>query len=117
VLVEAAWSAAKSPGPLRAFALRTAARRGKNVATVAVARKLCVLRWHLLIDGALKATTNGGSIAWSWNLRRVAAGAHRDGARIRHVQSGGVELHHRLPLTAPRASASSSRTPPMPPIT
>jgi transposase len=48
VLVEAAWSAAKSPGPLRAFAQRTAARRGRHVATVAVARKLAVLAWHLL---------------------------------------------------------------------
>ena len=48
VLVEAAWSAAKAPGPLRAFAERTAARRGRNVATVAVARKLSVLAWHLL---------------------------------------------------------------------
>jgi transposase len=48
VLVEAAWSAAKAPGPLRAFAERTAARRGSNIAAVAVARKLCVLAWHLL---------------------------------------------------------------------
>ena len=48
VLVEAAWIAARSPGPLRAFALRTAARRGRHVATVAVARKLAVLCWHLL---------------------------------------------------------------------
>jgi transposase len=44
VLVEAARSAAKSPGPLRAFAQRTAARRGKNVATVAVART-CISGW------------------------------------------------------------------------
>lgn len=48
VLVEAAWSSARAPGPLRAFALRTAARRGRHVATVAVARKLAVLCWHLL---------------------------------------------------------------------
>jgi transposase len=48
VLVEAAWAAAKAPGPLRAFAQRTAARRGRHVATVAVARKLAVLAWHLL---------------------------------------------------------------------
>ena len=48
VLVEAAWSAARSPGPLRAFAARTAARRGRHVATVAVARKLAVLAWNLL---------------------------------------------------------------------
>lgn len=51
VLVEAAWSAAKSPGPLRAFAQRTAARRGRHVATVAVARKLAVLAWTLLTRG------------------------------------------------------------------
>jgi transposase len=51
VLVEAAWAAARSPGPLRAFATRTAARRGRNIAAVAVARKLCVLTWHLLTSG------------------------------------------------------------------
>ena len=51
MLVESAWSAAKSPGPLRAFAQRTAARRGRHVATVAVARKLAVLAWHLLTRG------------------------------------------------------------------
>ena len=41
----------QSPGPLRAFAERTAARRGRHVATVAVARKLAVLAWHLLTRG------------------------------------------------------------------
>lgn len=51
VLVEAAWVTARSPGPLRAFAVRTAARRGRHVATVAVARKLAVLCWHLLTRG------------------------------------------------------------------
>lgn len=47
-LVEAAWMATRSPGPLRAFALRVRARRGPNIAAVALARKLCVLAWHLL---------------------------------------------------------------------
>jgi transposase len=47
-LVEAAWAAARSPGPLRAFAERVGARRGRNIAAVAVARKLTVLSWHLL---------------------------------------------------------------------
>jgi transposase len=46
VLVEAAWAAQQSPGPLRAFGQRITARRGPQVAAVAVARKLCV--WHLL---------------------------------------------------------------------
>jgi transposase len=50
-LVEAAWSAAKAPGPLRGFAERTAARRGRHIAAVAVARKLAVLAWHLLSRG------------------------------------------------------------------
>jgi len=48
VLVEAAWTAIRSPGPLRAFGERVRARRGANKAAVAVARKLAVLCWHLL---------------------------------------------------------------------
>jgi transposase len=48
LLVEAAWAAAKAPGPLRAFFLRIRNRRGHQVAAVATARKLVVLIWHLL---------------------------------------------------------------------
>lgn len=48
MLVEAAWQAARAPGPLRAFAERVGARRGKQIAAIAVARKLTVLVWHLL---------------------------------------------------------------------
>lgn len=48
MLVEAAWSAAKAPGPLRGFFLRVRARRGHQVAAVATARKLAVLAWHML---------------------------------------------------------------------
>lgn len=48
MLVEAAWAAARTPGPLRAFFLRIQSRRGKAVAAVATARKLAVLAWHLL---------------------------------------------------------------------
>jgi transposase len=48
VLVEAAWVASRTTGPLHAFAQRVAARRGWNVAIVAVARKLAVIAWHLL---------------------------------------------------------------------
>ena len=52
MLVEAAWAAAKAPGPLRAFFLRIRARRGHQIAAVAVARKLAVLCWHLLTKDA-----------------------------------------------------------------
>jgi len=48
MLVEAAWAAARSPGPLRAFFMRVRARRGQHVAAVAVARKLAVIAWHVL---------------------------------------------------------------------
>ena len=48
MLVEAAWAAAKAPGPLHAFFVRIRARRGHQVAAVAVARKLAVLCWHML---------------------------------------------------------------------
>ena len=48
MLVEAAWAAAKAPGPLRAFFIRIRAKRGHQIAAVAVARKLAVLCWHML---------------------------------------------------------------------
>jgi transposase len=49
MLVEAAFSASKAPGPLRGFYERVRARRGIQVAIVATARKLAVLCWHLSI--------------------------------------------------------------------
>src|SRR5579862_8316086 len=48
MLVEAAWTVAKTPGPLHAFFVRIRARRGHQIAAVAVARKLTVLCWHVL---------------------------------------------------------------------
>ena len=48
LLVEAAWHAARTTGPLRAFHQRVKARRGANIATVAVARKLVVIAWNML---------------------------------------------------------------------
>jgi transposase len=48
MLVEAAWAAARAAGPLHAFFVRIRARRGHQIAAVAVARKLAVLCWHLL---------------------------------------------------------------------
>ena len=51
VLVEAAWIAQRQPGPLHAFGERIRARKGAQVAAVAVARKLACLCWQLLIKG------------------------------------------------------------------
>jgi transposase len=51
MLVEAAWQAIRSPGPLRAFYERVRGRRGTHVAAVAVARKITVIAWHILKHG------------------------------------------------------------------
>jgi transposase len=77
VLVEAAWSSAKSPGPLRAFAQRTAARRGRHVATVAVARKLAVLAWTLLTRGEDYAFARPSLVRRKIRRLELTAGAPR----------------------------------------
>jgi transposase len=48
MLTEAAFVAVSTAGPVRAFYQRVRARRGSQIAIVAVARKLAVLFWHLL---------------------------------------------------------------------
>ncbi len=48
VLVEAALTAVRSPGPLKGFYERVRARRGHQIAIVATARKMANLFWHLL---------------------------------------------------------------------
>jgi len=64
LLIEAAHSSVRTPGPLRAFYLRVRSRRGANVAIVATARKLAVLAWHLL--------TKDEDFRWSPAERTVA---------------------------------------------
>jgi transposase len=51
LLVEAAWHAARTPGPLHGFHERLSVRRGSKIATVATARKMVVIAWHLLSRG------------------------------------------------------------------
>jgi transposase len=48
MLTEAAFVAVSTAGPMRAFYERVRARRGNQIAIVAVARKLAALFWHLL---------------------------------------------------------------------
>ena len=74
MLVEAAWAAAKAPGPLHAFFVRIRAKRGHQIAAVAVARKLTVLCWHLL--------TRGEDYHWT----RPALVAHKN--RALELQAG-----------------------------
>jgi transposase len=83
VLVEAAWHAARTPGPLRAFHERIAARRGSNIATVAVARKLAVIAWHMLSRGADYAFARPSLTREKIRKLELATGAERQkGKRI-----------------------------------
>ena len=100
VLVEAAWSAAKSPGPLRAFAQRTAARRGRHVATVAVARKLAVLAWHLLSRGQDYAFARPSLVRRKIRALELTAGAPR--AKPGPEPRSGLEHDHRRRREATR---------------
>jgi transposase len=75
MLVEAAWSASKAPGPLRAFYQRVRARRGMQVAAVATARKLTVRCWHLIIKGEDYAFALPSLIAHKQRKLELRAGA------------------------------------------
>ncbi|MEM5279356.1 IS110 family transposase, partial [Cupriavidus taiwanensis] len=46
--VDAAWAAAQTAGPVRAFFLRIRDRRGQQIAAVATARKVAIIVWHVL---------------------------------------------------------------------
>ena len=96
VLVEAARVASRSPGPLRAFAQRVAARRGWNIAIVAVARKLAIIAWHLLSRGEEYAY--GQSARQRAKLRRLELATGAAPSRGRSVGIAGTDAQRRLEL-------------------
>jgi transposase len=75
VLVEAAWSASRAPGPLRAFYQRIKARRGFQTAVVATARKLTVLAWHLVTKDQDYAFARPSLVTHKRRKLELAAGA------------------------------------------
>lgn len=74
VLVEAAWAAVKTPGPLRAFYQRLRGRRGPQIAVVATARKLLVLTWHLLTRDEEYIFARPSLVARKWRALQLEAG-------------------------------------------
>ena len=76
MLVEAAFSASRAPGPLRAFYRRVKERRGFQVATVAIARKMTVLCWHLVTRGEDYAFARPSLNAHKRRKLELAAGAN-----------------------------------------
>lgn len=74
MLVEAAWAAVKTPGPLRAFYQRLRARRGPQIAVVATARRLLVLAWHLLTRNEEYVFARPSLAARKWRTLELQAG-------------------------------------------
>jgi transposase len=75
MLVEAAFSASRAPGPLRAFYRRIKDRRGFQIATVATARKMTVLCWHLITKEEDYAFARPSLVAHKRRSLELAAGA------------------------------------------
>jgi len=110
VLVEAAWVAVRRPGPLRAFAERISARKGSQVAAVAVARKLACLCRQLLTKGEDYAFARPSRVRAK--LRRVELDAGAPALRTRHggrrVSASAAEREAERELTE-RAEAAYRR--------
>jgi transposase len=80
LLIEAAHSAIRTPGPLRAFHARIKARRGSQVAICATARKLAVLCWQLLTRG--EDYRHGAPTVTQRKLRKLQRQADDRGPKI-----------------------------------
>jgi transposase len=106
MLVEAAWSASKAAGPLRAFYQRVQARRGMQIAAVATARKLAVLCWHLIIKGEDYAFAQPSLVAHK--RRKLELRAGRASARGRKGTASGYSLT--AVRTAERQLAAQAET-------
>ena len=74
MLVEAAWSVSRTPGPLRAFFQRNKEKRGNQVAAVATARKLTVVIWHMLSKGEEYIWSRPALLDWKLRKLELAAG-------------------------------------------
>ena len=75
MLVEAAHAASHTPGPLHGFFERVKARRGWQIATVAVARKLLVICWHMIHDQRDYAFSRPSLVAKKTRALELRAGA------------------------------------------
>lgn len=108
-LVEAAWGAIRSPGPLRAFYERTRTRRSAQVAIVATARKLACLFWTLLIRGEDYAYGQPSLHKRKLRQLELAAGApKRQGSRGQWAANAAVR-EAEIELAA-QAEAAYKRT-------
>ena len=106
LLVEAARHAGRTAGPLRAFFERLSARRGGKIATVAVARKLVIIAWHLLTRGETYAYMRPAHHAEEIRKLELAVGVPRQ--RGVDLRLGGIELAADEEAASPAAPGASS---------
>jgi transposase len=92
VLVEAAWSASRAPGPLRAFFQRIKARRGFQTAVVATAREMTVLAWHLVTKDQDYAFARPSLVSHKRRKLELAAGAP---SRRGNYRTPGAAYNHK----------------------
>ena len=108
-LVEASWSTVRQPGPIRAFYERIRARRGHQVAVVAVARKLACLFWCLLARQEDYAYAQPSLTARKLRRLELAAGAEsRRGRKSGRAANAAIREAERQ--LAAQAEAAYRRT-------
>lgn len=108
MIVEAAFSAARAPGPLRAFYRRVNDQRGFQVATVAPARKMTVLCWHLVHRDEDYAFARPSLTAHKRRKLELAAGAE---PRRGPTQARRTTTTSSSYATAKRQSSSNKNAP------
>ena len=108
MLVEAAFAASRAPGPLRAFYRRVKQRRGFQVATVAIARKMTVLCWHLVTNGEDYAFARPSLTAHKRRRLELAAG---DTSRRGPVAGAATTTTSSSYATGRRPSSSTPNAP------
>ena len=108
MLVEAAFSASRAPGPLRAFYRRIKERRGFQVATVATARKMTVLCWHLVTKGEDYVFARPSLAAHKRRNLELAAGAESRRGPV----AGPSRNYHITQLRDAQKAMSNSRNEP-----
>ena len=108
-LVEAAQSVIAQPGPMHAFYQRLRARRGHNVAVVAVARKLAVLFWCMLTREQQYAHQQPSLTAKKMRRLELKAGAEKYTKTAAGVWSTNEKMRQAERELAMQAEASYVR--------
>lgn len=125
LLIEAALGAVRVPGPLRAFFRRVCARRGEQIAIVALARKLVVICWHVLSkdedyrwqSATLTAAkirraelTAGYPRKHGWSRRPAGTPSQRERRALERQVLEQAEAAYRTQVAAWRATRNAAAT-------